>query len=103
MKQKQNKITDAQLLPSAHYHAKPMLGAGASSSDDASDGQNTELSAQTKCPQIQNINAVELLKLIQNAVPQSQRMDFVVPFGMYQNAINALEVCENYIRSLQQI
>ena len=37
MEQKQNKITNDELIPSAHNHAKPMLGAGASSSDDAFD------------------------------------------------------------------
>lgn len=34
MEQKQNIITNDELLTSAHHHAKPMLGAGASSSDN---------------------------------------------------------------------
>ena len=40
MEQKQNIITNDELIPSAHNHAKPMLGAGASSSDDAFDWQS---------------------------------------------------------------
>lgn len=35
MEQKHNNEQKDELLPSAHHHAKPMLGAGASSSDDS--------------------------------------------------------------------
>lgn len=78
--------------------ANTVLGAGASSSDSVSTEQQLETSAHAKCP---HTSANDLLKLIQNAVPSSERMDFVVPFAKYQNVVNALEVCESYIKNLQ--
>ena len=46
MEQKQNIVTNDELIPSAHNHAKPMLGAGASSSDDAFDFDWQSLSGE---------------------------------------------------------
>lgn len=89
----------SSITSESHHLANTMLGAGASSSDAVSTEQNLEMSAQAKCPPT---SANDLLKLIQNAVPSSERMDFVVPFAKYQNVVNALEVCESYIKSLQQ-
>ena len=50
MKQKTNKITDAQSLPSAHNHAKPMLSAAAffDSQKQVSKNIKSELSTETK-------------------------------------------------------
>lgn len=91
--------SDAELTTSAPTCDKPMLGAGATSSDGRYSDETIELSAPIDCPPT---NANDLLQLIQNAVPTSERMDFVVPFAKYQNVVNALEVCESYIKSLQQ-
>jgi hypothetical protein len=99
-----NSNPNADVLPSAATCHKPMLGAGALSGENLSAEQKLKLSVPTNFPQSdkQTISANDLLKLIENAVPTSERMDFTVPFAKYQNVVNALEVCENYIKNLQQ-
>ena len=74
--------------------AKPVLGAGDSSSDILSN------ESKYNGVETQTVNANDILQLIQNAVPSSERMDFTVPFSKYQNVVNALEVCESYIKKM---
>lgn len=99
MEQNPNSKQSAQLLPSASHDDNTMLSADASSfeGEQVSNENGKELSTEANCI----IRPSDLLTLIQNSVPQSERMNFTVPFEQYQKVVTALEVCENYIKTLQ--
>lgn len=95
MKNKSSITSESQPL------ANTVLGAGASFTNDESIVEDLRLSDQKNCPSKQkDITVTDLLKLIQSAVPKSERMNFVIPFEKYKNVLNALELCESIIEKM---